>query len=214
MKSGEVKWYTIIDKELKIKYASIITYYNDDNLLCNKVFIKELNKINLPLNEDCEPIDSWLDVRTELGFIREYNKKKYYYDKFNNLINVEVYFTSSQFPLYKKDKELNNKIGTIDLETYGSNFGLGYHQVYAAGFSIKGKTELYYIELGENSDDFVNKIFFNIFMSTKDLDGHTFYVHNLGKFDSIFILKALTKNNEFTVTPIYFLERKIILFYL
>jgi hypothetical protein len=60
-------------------------------------------------------------------------KKKYFYDKKNNLFNVEISFNCSQFPLNKKDTKLNDKIGTLDLETYGSNLGLGYHQVYAGG---------------------------------------------------------------------------------
>jgi V8-like Glu-specific endopeptidase len=29
------------------KYASMITYYNKDNLLCNKIFIREFDKSNL-----------------------------------------------------------------------------------------------------------------------------------------------------------------------
>jgi hypothetical protein len=29
------------------KYASIVTYYNENNLLCNKVFIREFDGISL-----------------------------------------------------------------------------------------------------------------------------------------------------------------------
>jgi hypothetical protein len=33
------------------KYASVTTYYNDDNLLCNKIFIKNINEVSLsPIN--------------------------------------------------------------------------------------------------------------------------------------------------------------------
>ena len=180
-------------------------------MLCNKISIRNLDKINLLFKD--ETINSWLDVRTEFRFIREFNNKKYYYNKLNNLINVESKYTCSQFPLHKKATKSDNKIGTIDLETYGSNLGLGYHQVYAAGLSIKGNTELYYIEQGETSDQFVNRFFYSIFMNN-DLDGYTIYTHNLGKFDSVFIIKALTLNKDFTLSPIYFLERKITLFYL
>jgi hypothetical protein len=35
--------------------------------------------------------------------------------------------------LLKKEVKLNERIGAIDLETYGSDFGLGNHQVYAGG---------------------------------------------------------------------------------
>jgi hypothetical protein len=49
------------------------------------------------------------------------------------LINVEVKYNCPKFPTYKKDLELDEKIGTIDLETFGSDLGIGYHQVYAGG---------------------------------------------------------------------------------
>jgi hypothetical protein len=44
------------------------------------------------------------------------------------------------------DTSLNDKIGTLDFETYGSNLGFGLHRVYAAGFAVKAQTELFYIE--------------------------------------------------------------------
>lgn len=59
-----------------------------------------------------------------------------------------------------------------------------------------------YIEQGETSLEFVNRFFFNLFMS-HDLDGYTIYIHNLGRFDSIFILKSLILMKEITLTPIW-----------
>jgi len=57
----------------------------------------------------------------------------------------------------------------------------------ATGFATKNKVELDYIELGETSEQFLNRFFYKILMD-KDLNGYTFYVHNLGRFYSIFIL--------------------------
>jgi len=54
----------------KNEYATVEVYYNDNNLLCNKVSIKEFDKINLSFNP--ETFNFWLDVRTEKGFTREY----------------------------------------------------------------------------------------------------------------------------------------------
>jgi len=68
-----------------------------------------------------------------LGFVREYNNNKYYYDINNNLFNVEHNYTCSQFPTSKKDLSFNTNIGALDLETFGSDLGLGYHSVYAGG---------------------------------------------------------------------------------
>jgi len=182
------------------KHITIETFYNDENLLCNKIIIKEFN--NKSLSFIGEPIDSWVDIRTESGFIREYNNRKYYYDKFNCITNVGINFSCPQFPLHKKDLNKKDKIGTLDFETYGTNLGMGHHQVYAAGFSIKGKTELKYIEPGETSENFINRFFYYILNNNK-LDGYTIYAHNLGRFDSLFIIKALLLNKDVELIPIW-----------
>jgi len=78
---------------------------------------------------------------------------------------------------------------------------MGKHQVYAAGFSIKDKTELQYIEPGETSENFINRFFYYILNNNK-LDGYTIYAHNLGRFDSIFIVKALSINKDIELTPV------------
>ena len=58
------------------KYCSVYTYSNIDNLICNKLLIRDLDKINLLFKG--EVIDSWTDTKTESGFVREYNRSKYY----------------------------------------------------------------------------------------------------------------------------------------
>lgn len=70
------------------KFASIKTYYNSDNFYCNKVSIKSLSEIESPTQD--EALINWTDIKTdktENGFVRDYKKNKYYYDKNNNLIN-------------------------------------------------------------------------------------------------------------------------------
>lgn len=182
------------------EFATVETYYNENNLFCNKLIIKEFDRENLSFVG--EVLITWTDTKTEFGFIRELDFSKYYYDNQNNLINVEISYNQPKFPLYKLDTSLNNKIGTLDFETFGTNLGLGYHQVYAAGFAIKNKTELFYIEQGETSENFVNRFFWSIFMNY-DLNDYTIYVHNLGRFDSLFILKSLSLNKDVTLTPVW-----------
>lgn len=121
------------------KCASIKTYYNDNNLLCNKVSIREFDKVNLEFKSFT--LKSWVDIKMESGFIREYDKNKYYYNDNNKLINVETKYKYSTFPLYL------------------SNLGMGYHQVYAGGWSTKDQTQLFYKTTRETSDQLVNRIF-------------------------------------------------------
>jgi len=61
---------------------------------------------------------------------------------------------------------------------------------------------LYYIEPGETSEQFINRFFFNIFFNN-DLDDYTIYVHNLGRFYSIFIIKSLANNKDITLIPVW-----------
>lgn len=67
------------------KYLEIYTYYNENNLLSNKVLIRDFDKNNLLFIG--EVIESWIDIRTESGFMRKYKKNTYYYDNKNNFIN-------------------------------------------------------------------------------------------------------------------------------
>ena len=182
------------------EYVTVNTYYNDENLLCNKISIQEFDKTNLLFKGSA--MVTWIDIKTEFGFIREFNKIKYYYDKINNLFNAEINYNQPKFPIFKQDETLNNKIGAIDFETYGINQGLGEHQVFASGYAIKGKTELLYIETGETSENLVKRFFKGI-LTNKQLNGYTFYVHNLGRFDSIFIIKSLTLNTDINIVPVW-----------
>jgi hypothetical protein len=79
-------------------YASIKIFYNENNLLCNEVSIQEFDENNLSFRKNSET--TWVDIKTEFGFIREYNTFKYYYDKNNNIFNVETTYTYPQFPSY------------------------------------------------------------------------------------------------------------------
>lgn len=79
---------------------------------------------------------------------------------------------------------------------------MGYHQVYSGGWAVKDHTKLFYKEVRETSDQFISRIFMDIFMN-KNLNCYTFYVHNLGRFDSVFILKSLIINKNFEITPIW-----------
>ena len=182
--------------------ASINTYYNNENLFCNKVSIKEYDKDKLSFKYSYDDLTFWVDVRTDSGFIREYNKKKYFYDNNNNLINVEVNYNCTKFPIYRKDSNLNKKIGTIDFETYGQHDGIGFHHVYAGGWAIEGKTKLFYIRKNESDEAFINRIFTTIFMDNS-LNDYTFYAHNLGRFYSIFILRSLITNKKINITPLW-----------
>jgi len=96
----------------EFEYAEIETYYNENNLLSNKILIKDFNLDTLSF--EGEALTSWTDTKLGLGFIRELNNSLYFYDQYNNLINIKIKYNQPNFPVYKPDTNLNDKIGTID----------------------------------------------------------------------------------------------------
>jgi hypothetical protein len=177
-KDNKLLGYKINDSE----FASVVTYYNNDNLMCNKVWVRDITELNKALKGSI--LISWLDIKTDFGFIREYSKKKYFYDLNNNLINVEVEYNYPSFPIQKKDASLDLKIGSLDLETYGSNFGTAHHKVYAGAWAVKNNYQPYYIKINESSEQLINRIFLNILMNPK-FDGYIFYVHTVNRLGDL-----------------------------
>lgn len=89
----------------------------------------------------------------------------------------------------------NNNIGVIDLECYKGADGID--KVYALGFKTnldQGSTIYYIDKINLDSDkiilSLVNELFRNKYSNI------TFYCHNLGGFDIVFILKVLYNFND------------------
>lgn len=114
------------------------------------------------------------------------------------MIHSEIKWSQPKFSPLKKENKLKDKIGTIDFEIYFSSFDLGLHKVSAGGWAIEGKTKLFYKNKNETNEQFVNRLLTSIFMQ-KFLTGYTFYIHNLGRFDSIFIIKSLLLNDQISI---------------
>lgn len=88
----------------------------------------------------------------------------------------------------------NTNIGSIDIETYLNNNNL--HEIYALGFRTKLDPEpvVYYINDKYDSNILVLTMIDELLRS-KYID-ITFYCHNLGGYDVIFILKILNNYND------------------
>lgn len=88
----------------------------------------------------------------------------------------------------------NTNIGSIDIETYLNNNNV--HEIYALGFRTKLDSEpvVYYINDKYDSDTLVLTMIDELLRSKySDI---TFYCHNLGGYDVIFILKILNNYND------------------
>ena len=92
-----------------------------------------------------------------------------------------------------KDWLPNSNIGTLDLETYEIN---GVAKCYAIGFYCNEFKECntYYIDEDLDSTKIIHKCLTE--MLKPKHNKNLFYVHNLGKFDSVFLIKALIHFNK------------------
>ena len=59
-----------------------------------------------------------------------------------------------------------------------------------------------YIDVNESSDNVVQRIIDGIFKH-KELDGYTFFAHNLGRFDSLFLIKAAASMADIKVNAVW-----------
>lgn len=108
-------------------------------------------------------------------------------------ITENIYFNS--LPKYQVKYQSfipNNNIGVIDTETYLNNDGT--NKIYALGFKTKWKTHYILYKVKMSSENIVIEMI-NELLRPK-YRGTTIYCHNLGGFDSVFILNTLYNYND------------------
>lgn len=144
-------------------------------------------------------IIKWVDRRINKDeFIREYGdlKCRYLHGK---IINKEMTYNLPSLISELRDLEYDDKIGVIDFETFGSKLnGFGDHNAYAGGWCRKDRVEMMYINKNEDSDSLVVRVIASIFDDEQNKNA-TFYCHNLGRFDSLLLLKGLLEDRGYIV---------------
>ena len=88
----------------------------------------------------------------------------------------------------------DSNIGVIDLETFKDTDDKV--KVYAVGFktNLAKKPVMYYLENGLTSEDLIIKLVNELFRSV--YNETTFYCHNFGRYDSVYIINALYNHND------------------
>ena len=157
---------------------------------------------------------SWTDEVTEGNIlIRRISEYQFYYNlnggnqsPQGELIKVEKLFNFPNMIVSSKSQVKNENYGSIDLETLSITSD-GEQETYAGGYCIKSTdNELGYIQKTFMSKDINELIIENIIDSIFDYikgkedstkrevearNGLTLYAHNLGRFDSLEIIKGL-----------------------
>lgn len=114
---------------------------------------------------------------------------------------VALYSNKVLLPIKNRSKvykaSSNPYIGTLDLETY-VDFD-GYSKVYAIGIYTKLEADknepaiTFFINKERDSSELVLKCL--DLMLSGNYNNYTFYTHNLGGYDAVFLLKILTERN-------------------
>jgi hypothetical protein len=95
-----------------------------------------------------------------------------------------------------EEKNLNDKIITMDIETFNHNGKMIPYLI--SWFSNKGSNSYYLTDFNNNHENMITKAIGDL-MKVK-FNGYKIYIHNLAKFDSIFLLKYLLKLGEVSPT--------------
>ena len=168
--------------------------------------VKKANNTNFitvkNIDNSDQNIMNWSDTKTDFGFIRNIDSVKYFFNQNGTLFKTESSYNFLDYPVDNINSDLDEKIGSIDFETFGEE-GIGIQNVYAAGWAINDFNQtkkFYYIDKDCNSLDVVKNLISDL-ANNKEINGFTFYAHNLGRFDSVFLIKACILLDDIIIKP-------------
>jgi DNA polymerase type B, organellar and viral len=184
---GKVLNITTLDNE------TLFILQSEDNLII-KILTSE-NKNAIEIFKQANSIIKFTDIKlSENRFVRTIDNKKYYFEN-----NLQVLFTkinkSKSISKLEKSKNLVNNFITLDIETYIKDNTL---IPYCISIYEGERTYSYFISDFNDSQDLILTALKSIMI--RKYNGFSVYIHNMAKFDIIFLLKHLVKLGD--VKPI------------
>jgi hypothetical protein len=180
-------------RNLDVKYQ--ITLNIKDTL------VGTYNKVNVLIKNKNKYIFD--DIIFTNYFIRVFDNQQFFYDYFGNLILRKRFIKTKSISSIKKDRKLvTDKFATFDIETLTIDNVL---IPYAICF-FDGKDKFsYYLSNIKNYGEMITQAILNILKPK--YTGYSIYIHNLSKFDGIFLMKYLanlnhSKYGKVTIKPI------------
>ena len=208
--TNKFNYYRIVfhNKTGKLVFCSKDSFYNDNLVFLNKdtskYFVREIGNLSVVLN-------NFNDIEL---FIKKIDLPSIKYTEYNKIINQDSNLSMSK--VGKPIPTRNPKFGVFDVETFidTSSDGIKYSRVFALGFGINmGNLSMYYLsDYFENTPESSNKLVIKCIddMLKPEYHKYTFYVHNFGRFDAIFLHKILldynltaTPENQYKLVPLY-----------
>jgi len=171
-------------------------------LIAKIAIINSVNKVEIL--KSAKVVLSYEDkLINENSFERIIGSKHYIYIKDNDSYKLDLFKVEkpSRFILSKKiDKKLNDKIITLDIETFDKTDenGIIHKNVYNISWYDGNKTRSYYIKDYNNIEDLLSNAISDL--TKAKYHSHKIYIHNFANFDAVFLMKALV--NHGIVDPI------------
>jgi hypothetical protein len=119
----------------------------------------------------------------------------------NKVVSTNLKVKLSNIKPFKSSKNIshvNKFVGTLDTETYQTETG---SKVYVLGYyTTKHGCYSLYIDSDLNSEKLILECFKSLLVDK--YHNYVFYVHNLGNYDIVFILKVLSESNIYNLSII------------
>jgi DNA polymerase type B, organellar and viral len=191
-----------LEQRNKVKVKIILDGKLSTNVFNSWNDIKIVNERKSVLNHVLS--DNEYDNSIDNSFIRDRGDVKFFYVN-GKIEHMEYYYNFPNINVARLEQSYNDKIGSIDLETLTDDTveeeDEGLQFVCGIGFKANN-IKSYKILSVENYDrniilEIIDEIFEN------KLYNYSFYVHNLGRFDSVFIINEITANNKYEVKGVW-----------
>jgi DNA polymerase family B len=170
----------------KLVNETLYILQTKDNLII-KILSSE-NQNSIEIFKDADLIIKFIDIKlTDNSFLRKIDNKKFYFEN-----NQQILFTKENKTKFisklERSKNLSNNFITLDIETYIKDNVL---IPYCISIYDGHKTYSYFIVDFKDSEDLIFTALKSILV--RKYNGFNVYIHNMAKFDIIFLLKHLVK---------------------
>jgi hypothetical protein len=191
---NEQKEFLNLD-EIDINNIESVYLYKEESIVINRKFVRDSIKREIYSAFTGKFIKNVEDLNLGKGkFYRKIdnltltiNKSRVINQESNKILDVVKYDP------YKDYEDVSNpNKGSFDLEAFKDLDSLA--KVYAVGFMVLNKEpETFYLNNDQTSNDLLLDC---INLMLEKYNGYIFYIHNFGKYDSVFVLNILKRANR------------------
>lgn len=199
---GEIVYQSEYELKIKTENKNIYTIIKHSNY--NEIEVRS-NKNNILYKFEDHFITG---AGTRQLFVRYYNNYEFYIDNNKEIIILKTLsFKTNHLKTIEKDKKFNgNKFLVLDIETMVKD---NKHIPYCICFFDGSLKYSFYLDGYQSVDEMFFACFNSLFKPK--YSGYNIYIHNLSKFDGIFLISNLIKFDNGTVAGKFKIDIKPII---